>query len=313
MPKVYSYELKKSVVNFYKSELWDIMNALKIFQVSKSSMYSWIDLDKNNLLLETSNVRCNYERKIYDEVEMYIVTYVTKKVNFVHKNLKRCIKKIFDIKISGSSVYRILQKYNITNKKIHTKFVPKNKNIKKEVKDLIEKVKMIGIHNITSIDEASFDTHIHPNNGWSKKGTPIKKILTPIRKRKTLTLAVKTSGVMAYNLINGSSNAINFEKFIREDVLPKLNNETILMDNVKFHHSAIVKNPIIESGNNILYNVAYNPDTNPIENCFSVSKNYVRKSQPITENALIVSIEKSLKLLTPEKLTNMFNNSFNNL
>ena len=85
------------------------------------------------------------------------------------------------------------------------------------------------------------------------------------------------------------------------------------MDNVRFHHSAIVKNSIIESGNNILYNVAYNPDTNPIENCFSVLKNYVRKTQPMTENALVMSIEKSLKLLTPIKLQNMFNNSFNNL
>lgn len=63
-------------------------------------------------------------------------------------------------------------------------------------------------------------------------------------------------------------------------VLPKLNNKTILMDNARIHHSAIVKNCVTDSNNNILYNIAYNPDTNPIENCFSVSKNYVRKLNP---------------------------------
>ena len=175
MPKVYPYELKKSVVNFYKSELWDIKEALKIFNVSKSSIYAWIDLNKNNLLFETSNVRSDYERKINNEIETYVITYVTKKVSFIHKNLKRCIKKIFNVGISCSSVYRILEKHNITNKKIHKKFVPINKNIKKEVNELIKKVNIIGIDNVTSIDESSFDTHICPNNGWSKKGHRLKK------------------------------------------------------------------------------------------------------------------------------------------
>lgn len=98
------------------------------------------------------------------------------------------------------------------------------------------------------------------------------------------------------------------------------------MDNVRFHHSKIVKDCIINSGNEILYNIAYCKDlllfkknnklctdTNPIENCFSVSKNYVRKIGPVTENELVSSIVKSLKLLTPTKLVNMFNNSFTNL
>ncbi len=49
---MYSFEFKKSVVNFYKSEIWDIECAIEIFQISKSSMYNWINLDKNNLLPE---------------------------------------------------------------------------------------------------------------------------------------------------------------------------------------------------------------------------------------------------------------------
>ena len=86
--KIYPYELKKSVVNFYKSNIWSIDNALKIFNVSRSSIYAWIQLDKDFLLLEDSNIRNNYKKNINDEAEKYIVTYVTKKVNFNKKNIK---------------------------------------------------------------------------------------------------------------------------------------------------------------------------------------------------------------------------------
>lgn len=83
------------------------------------------------------------------------------------------------------------------------------------------------------------------------------------------------------------------------------------MDNIKFHHSKNVKDCITISGNNILYNVSDHPDTNPVENCFSVMKNYVSKIEPSTEKELIKSIDKSINLLTYTKLKNMFNNSFN--
>ncbi len=314
MPKIYSHELKKSVVNFYKSNIWSIDNALQIFNVSKSSIYSWIKMDKENLLFKDSNVRCDYEKKINNEIEKYIVSHVTKKVNFNKKNIKRYTKRKFNISISKSSIYRVLKKNNITNKKIYKKIIPTNKNIKKEVTDLIIKVKEIGFDNIVSIDESSFDTHIRSTYGWSLKGLPINKILnTSVRNRQTLTLAIKNNKVLAYNLIQNSSNALNFEKFLKEDVLPKINNETILMDNVRFHHSKIVKDCITNSGNEILYNISYHPDTNPVENCFFVMKNYVSKNDPSTKNQLKNLIDKSIKLLTPTKLKNMFNNSFNNL
>lgn len=68
MPKLYPYELKISVVNFYNSELWNIQNALEIFNISKSSIYNWISLYKDNKLCDAINVRTSYDRKINDEV-----------------------------------------------------------------------------------------------------------------------------------------------------------------------------------------------------------------------------------------------------
>lgn len=311
MPKTYSYEFKLSVINFYYSKFWNISDAIKIFNASKSIMYKWINLYKNKLLIRDTNIRTTYNRSLSNEVEKYIITYIEKRVNFVYKNLKSCIKRIFNTDISKSSIYRILKKHNITNKKIYKKLTLTKKNIVQQICDLKNKVKNIGIDNIVSLDESSFDTHICQQTGWSKKGTRINTILNPVRKRKTLTLAIKNNCVLAHTITNNSSNAVKFETFLKTTLLPKIKNETILMDNVRFHHSKNVINCILENGNKILYNVPYNPDTNPVENCFSLMKKYVSKIQPTTENQLSSAINKSLKILCPKKLNNMFGNSFN--
>jgi len=310
MPKIYPYELKLAVINFYKSSHWDHNDAHKIFSVSVSRMYEWINLFKNNLLKKESNVRTNYKSKITPEMKQYVVIYVQKRTTFNVKNLNRCLKNTFNEGISRSSIYNILKENNMSYKKIGRKIVPIGKNIDEQIKNLKEEVKKYDSDKIVSLDESSFDTHIRPKYGWSKKGMPIKKIITTSsRKRKTLTLAVTKKGVLAKNIINGSSNAINFCNFLKDSVLPNIENGVILMDNVRFHHSKIVTDEINKTTNKIIYNVAYNPDSNPIEFCFSPIKSFVSKREPKNEDQLIKAIESSLKTITSTKLEAFFRHS----
>ena len=81
------------------------------------------------------------------------------------------------------------------------------------------------------------------------------------------------------------------------------------MDNVKFHHSKIVKDLISKTTNKEIYNVAYNPDTNPIEFCFSLIKNIVSKKNITNDKQLENEIIKSLKTLTVSKLEAFFKHS----
>ena len=163
-----------------------------------------------------------------------------------------------------------------------------------------------------SIDETSFDTHIRAKYGWSKKGESIKKIInTSVRKRQTLTLAITKNGIVDYNIIDNSSNTINFHKFMKDKILPKINNGIILMDNVRFHHSKIIKDLINETTNKIIYNVAYNPETNPIENCFSIIKKIVGNREPTNKNQLLKEIANSLKHITKTKCESFYKHSLN--
>jgi transposase len=310
MPKIYSYDLKMSVINFRKSCDWNLDNAVKIFGASKSSIYGWIKMYSNDLLIRNSNVRTFYESKITDEIKKYVVSYVTKRVTFNVKKLNRCIKNNFNMTLCKSSIYNILKQNNMSYKKIGKKIIPINKNIDEQIKNLKEEVKKYKSDKVVSIDESSFDIQICSKYGWSKKGETIKKIIkTTDRKRKTLTLAITKNRIVGYNIVNGSSNGNNFCNFLKNDILPHIENGIILMDNVRFHHSKIVTDAINTTTNKIIYNVAYNPDTNPIEFCFSPIKNIVSNKNITNEDQLINEIKKSLKILTVSKLEAFFKHS----
>lgn len=314
MPKIYSYDLKISIINFSKSSYWNINKAIKIFNVCKSSIYNWINLNKLNMLQIKSNIRTMYKSKITNEIEKYVIMYVKKRITFNRKNLIKCVKNTFSKIISIFGIYKILKENNMSYKKIGKKIIPINRNIENQIIKLKKEVKKYDSNKIVSIDETSFDTHIRARYGWSTKGESIKKIIRKsVRKRKTLTLTLTLAknGILGYNIINNSSNTNNFHKFIKENVLPKIKNGIILMDNVRFHHSKIVKECIEETTNKILYNIAYNPDTNPIENCFSIIKKVVGNKEPANETQLIKEIVNSFKYITKEKCKAFYMHSLN--
>lgn len=312
MPKIYSPEFKLSVINFYNSDLFTIENTKAIFGISKSSLYNWINLYKQNLLHNAPNIRHFYKSKITCDISNYIVIYVTKRIHFTMKNLRRCIFRIFSVHVSKSGIYNVLKSNNITNKKISQKINPKYINNTVKVNELLKNVSTYSPNKIISIDESSFDTHMRPLFGWSKKGTNIRQSISiPKRQRKTLTLAVSNNKIIGYSLVNGSSNKFIFENFLKEQVLSKVKNSILLMDNVSFHHSKSVVECVNSSSNKILYNVAYNPETNPIEFVFSIIKNFVRKHEPVNVKDLKKSIINSFKLVTSTKLKNIFKHSLN--
>ena len=75
-------------------------------------------------------------------------------------------------------------------------------------------------------------------------------------------------------------------KYIKTFEFPK--NKNIIMDNVSFHHSKIIKNYINSKNWNIIYTPPYSPNFNPIENIFSKIKNYYRKYKSIEDSFKII-------------------------
>jgi hypothetical protein len=68
---------------------------------------------------------------------------------------------------------------------------------------------------------------------------------------------------------------------------------------------------IINTKNNYIYSLPYQPNTNPIEGLFSQIKNYVRQDNPQTFNDLYKSIQSTIKTYIKKiHLENYFNTLF---
>lgn len=79
-------------------------------------------------------------------------------------------------------------------------------------------------------------------------------------------MAVTAAGVLAYEVLDGSFNSTRFANFVRslQPLLQSRQHINLLMDNVRFHHSAVVKDAIKTSGFTAVYTPPYTPDFNPI-------------------------------------------------
>jgi transposase len=84
-------------------------------------------------------------------------------------------------------------------------------------------------------------------------------------------------------MVPEGTNAAIFDDFI-EDIFQKLEEtypgqkKYIIMDNVKFHKSPIIKERFNNSIHETCFLPPYSLVFNPIESCFNKLKNYIKKS-----------------------------------
>ena len=73
----------------------------------------------------------------------------------------------------------------------------------------------------------------------------------------------------------------------------------------------MIKNAIIESGNDYLFSVPYTPKTNAIEQYFNQIKTYLKKDRNVENiNKLKINVDKAIGRVKPENYKNYFNNAY---
>jgi transposase len=314
MPNNYPIILKIKIVNYYltRPKNVSVKNVLNIFKISNGTLFNWIKDYKNDCL--SGGIRKHSKKtKISSEIKLSIKNYVLKRIYFRYKLLIVWIKKKYKITISKSSIYKILKIMKITKKRVKRRIIVKKKKIHDQlIKKFKAHIKQINTKKIISIDESHFNNQIYANYGWNIKGkSVIVKSYVKVLKRYSLICAINNHKVVHYKIVPGSVNAEIFKTFIDEITKKGYKNYYFLLDNARIHHSKIVKNNIIESQNEILYNVAYMPELNPIEQFFSKLKGIVRqKSNNHIPTKLQYNIQKAIKEIKEEDLKNFYKHSF---
>lgn len=107
--------------------------------------------------------------------------------------------------------------------------------------------------------------------------------------------------------IEGSTNGDVFQVFVEKILVNCLGHgAVVVMDNLSAHKRADIQLIIEQAGAKVIYLSPYSPDFNPIENCWSKLKQYLRSVSARSRDALAEALVTAVDLVTLKDLRNWF-------
>jgi len=152
------------------------------------------------------------------------------------------------------------------------------------------------------VDETWFNTQMSRYWGWAQKGERIPEAIPAGRWRSfTLLGALSSSGVLAAMTVEASTDTDVFLAFLDQVLCPKLRaGQIVVLDNLRTHKVAAVREKIEATGATLLYLPPYSPDFNPIEPCWAKVKQALRTLKARTAEALDPAITLALATISAE-------------
>lgn len=274
---MYSIDRRAIAINIY-NELQSLRKTAKLLQVCHTTVYRWL----KNPMKQQRKVNTNKILKSTSIVEIVKSTIVNDPFISIRK-LKTLIKDSINIDVSYELVRVAIKRHGFSKKKAKFFARPKDQDIKvNEFLDQRNFYKEKG-YKFISIDETSFG-----RNGFETRGyCPIGEKLFVCKKTPRMTTtsviaAANDGGWINYSETKGAVNTMIFLQFIK--TLDINENTVLIMDNVAFHHSKVVKEYVSSRNAKILYSPPYSPWFNPIEMCFSIVKRQFVNHQDISSS-----------------------------
>ena len=305
--------------NVYNQKIEHIINILNI---AKSTLYEWIKLyshDPNYTDNKYKDIKRKQiqqairKTKINDNYKQYIIDYMALNPTFNMKKLRKKIFEIYFINISKSTIYRLFKTHNLTYKSVQTNKYNKTEDQFEQEKQKLQKQVNFVRKNIISLDETSVELGLRQTKGWSYKGDRCIRKSIIKRQRYSLCLAINKTKIINYQLVKGSFNGESFKTFMVDKIIPKSKKASILMDNARIHHYKKFVESMKDNNINIIYNIPYSPQFNPIEYVFNVFKSEIRNNNIDTYKQLQIFVNSFIKKMNKNKFHNYFQKSYTDL
>lgn len=290
---MYPLEVRKFAVVVYDN-CKSLRKASALSGISKSSISRW----KNST-----------ERKPYknrgSKLDNPIVIDVIKCCLQLHRfatvyEIRQHLQETCKLDVSNELLRLFIKKtMKMSNQKPRFYPEPNETTLKQKTKEYIEQFeKALEIPNCTlvSIDEVGFSSNTRPLKGLNRKGTRFQVHFRPCSSEKehiSCCCSIYNSK-LTYSRLQGHFSKSTFLNFLEKQKYPI--DSILLMDNVRFHHSKIVKEYCFTRKWHIVCTPPYSPWFNPIERAFSIIKNHFRKHR---------SIEKAFDSIIFKKIDNI--------
>lgn len=158
------------------------------------------------------------------------------------------------------------------------------------------------------VDECGSNIALTPIYARAPKGERAKGSVPRNRgKNTTLIASLSLEGMGAAMILPGSANAVAFEIYVEQLLVPSLQaGQIVVMDNLRAHKGERVRQAIEATGCQVLFLPGYSPDLSPIEETFSKLKMFLRRAGARTREALEEAISQALLTVTAQDARGWF-------
>ena len=163
-----------------------------------------------------------------------------------------------------------------------------------------KQVSQLPAKQLVFVDECGSNIALTPLYGRAPKGQRATDSVPRNRgKNTTLIASLSVEGIGASMIIEGAANGAAFEADVEHILLPRLlRGQIVVMDNLRVHKRAHVRQLIEDQGCPLLFLPAYSPDFSPIEETFSKVKAFLRRAKARTPEALQEGLVQALLTVT---------------
>lgn len=157
------------------------------------------------------------------------------------------------------------------------------------------------------IDESGVTTWLGRNYGWSRKGEDAVLTREPYPDRVSIVGALGIDGIRTSAVVEGSIDGDAFLAFVHQFLVPVLNpGDVVIMDNLRVHKVAGVREAIEAAGAFLLYQPRYSPDFNPIEMFWSWAKSRLRNVVARSTELVLDVMAKAIQQLPRQHIVGWF-------
>ena len=185
----------------------------------------------------------------------------------------------------------------------------KRKDIKARREEWQEQQKTMDQNHLIFLDESGVNLNMTRRYGRAiGKARVYDYVPLNTPRNTTLLSSIRIEdATMVHKEISGALNGVIFLECIRNDLAPTLRQgDIVIMDNLRVHKVAGVRQAIEEKGASVLYLPPYSPDLNPIEMLWSKIKAFLREQKARDAVILLDKIQEAYSTISLRDILGWF-------
>lgn len=203
---------------------------------------------------------------------------------------------------------RVIQKLRLTRKKTLHASERNTERVQQSRVQYWRTIREVNLADLVFVDEAGVNLAMTRRYARASKGSRAYGNCPSGRgKNVTMIGAVSLSGIIAGLTFQGGTDALAFETYITQVLVPQSwAGACVVMDNFSSHKGSAIREAIEAVGARLVYLSPYSPDFSPIENCWSKVKEFLRSHAARTYQELDQAITDAFAAITSQDMFGWF-------